>query len=246
MARRTDHGLHAQLATTIVVLVAFIKVRFIGLYFMELREAPVALRLVFEGYCAVVCAVVISCTSLVAGSPRIDLKLLQPSAGRAPAPAPDCGKGLTSTSRLARIISEFTLRLGRRLADPAASSTATAAPTALARIDVDTHNLVFDAQVKPYLTKRWQRYMDDFGLRQQAAYGLAVGQHPWRRGLMLGVPRASLRSRPRVLLSAAARGAPDRPGHPQPDATNLLSHDGPGFAERAHRRDRAGRKRLRT
>jgi heme/copper-type cytochrome/quinol oxidase subunit 4 len=55
----TDHGLHAQLATTIVVLVAFIKVRFVGLYFMELREAPVALRLVFEGYCAVVCAVVI-------------------------------------------------------------------------------------------------------------------------------------------------------------------------------------------
>jgi uncharacterized membrane protein len=56
----TDHGLHAHLATTIVVLVAFIKVRFIGLYFMELREAPVPLRLIFEGYCAVVCAVVIT------------------------------------------------------------------------------------------------------------------------------------------------------------------------------------------
>jgi uncharacterized membrane protein len=55
----TDHGLHAHLATTIVVLVAFIKVRFIGLYFMELRGAPVPLRLIFEGYSAVVCAVVI-------------------------------------------------------------------------------------------------------------------------------------------------------------------------------------------
>jgi hypothetical protein len=61
----------------------------------------------------------------------------------------------------------------------AASSTATpAAPTALQRIDVDTHNLIFDAQVKPYLATRWQRYLDDFGLRQQAAYGLAVANHP--------------------------------------------------------------------
>jgi hypothetical protein len=60
-----------------------------------------------------------------------------------------------------------------------ASSTATPeAPTALTRIDVDTHNLIFEAQVKPYLPERWQRYLEDFGLRQQAAYGLAVGQHP--------------------------------------------------------------------
>src|SRR5258708_965648 len=69
---------------------------------------------------------------------------------------------------------------GGTLMEPqAALSTATpVAPTALPRIDVDTHNLVFDAQVRPYLTKRWQRYLDEFGLRQQAAYGLAVGQHP--------------------------------------------------------------------
>jgi heme/copper-type cytochrome/quinol oxidase subunit 4 len=56
----TDHGLHAHLATTIVVCVAFIKVRFVGLYFMELREAPVPLRAIFEGYCVVVCALVIT------------------------------------------------------------------------------------------------------------------------------------------------------------------------------------------
>jgi caa(3)-type oxidase subunit IV len=55
----TDHGLHAHLATTIVVLVAFIKVRFVGLYFMELRDAPLPLRTIFEGYCVAVCAVVI-------------------------------------------------------------------------------------------------------------------------------------------------------------------------------------------
>jgi predicted TIM-barrel fold metal-dependent hydrolase len=61
----------------------------------------------------------------------------------------------------------------------AGSSIATpAAPTALTRIDVDTHNLIFDAQVKPYLATRWQRYLEEFGLRQQAAYGVAVAQHP--------------------------------------------------------------------
>jgi heme/copper-type cytochrome/quinol oxidase subunit 4 len=55
----TDHGLAARLATSIVVLVAFVKVRFVGMYFMELREAPLPLRLIFEGYCVVVCSVVI-------------------------------------------------------------------------------------------------------------------------------------------------------------------------------------------
>lgn len=55
----TDHGVHAHLATTIVLLVAFVKVRLVGLYFMELRGAPLALRLIFEGYCLVVCTVLI-------------------------------------------------------------------------------------------------------------------------------------------------------------------------------------------
>jgi caa(3)-type oxidase subunit IV len=55
----SDHGLHAHLATTIVMLVAFIKVRFVGLYFMELRDAPIPLRLIFEGYAVVVCAVIV-------------------------------------------------------------------------------------------------------------------------------------------------------------------------------------------
>jgi hypothetical protein len=34
--------------STVVIAVAFIKVRFVGLDFMELRRAPFALRLVFE------------------------------------------------------------------------------------------------------------------------------------------------------------------------------------------------------
>jgi caa(3)-type oxidase subunit IV len=55
----TDHGVHAHLATVIVLLVAFIKVRLVGLYFMELRESPLPLRLIFEGYCVVVCTTLI-------------------------------------------------------------------------------------------------------------------------------------------------------------------------------------------
>lgn len=46
----------AKLASVLVIVIAFVKVRFVGLYFMELRNAPTPLRLVFEGYCAVVCA----------------------------------------------------------------------------------------------------------------------------------------------------------------------------------------------
>ena len=55
----SDRGLHARLASTIVILVAFIKVRFVGLHFMELRTAPPALRVIFEAYSLVVCATLI-------------------------------------------------------------------------------------------------------------------------------------------------------------------------------------------
>lgn len=44
----------AKLASVLVLVIAFVKVRLVGLYFMELRDAPVALRLLFEVYCAVV------------------------------------------------------------------------------------------------------------------------------------------------------------------------------------------------
>ncbi len=48
------------LASVTILLIAFIKVRLVGLYFMELRDAPTVLRGLFEAYCAVVCAVVVS------------------------------------------------------------------------------------------------------------------------------------------------------------------------------------------
>ena len=40
-------------------MVALVKVRFVGLYFMELRTAPVALRALFEGWCLAACLVLI-------------------------------------------------------------------------------------------------------------------------------------------------------------------------------------------
>jgi hypothetical protein len=59
----TDHGLGSasdhRAASTAIISVAFTKVRFVGLYFMELRDAPLALRGVFEGYCIVVFAAVL-------------------------------------------------------------------------------------------------------------------------------------------------------------------------------------------
>lgn len=55
----TEHNLSAHLATVIVLLVAFTKIRFVGLYFMELRDAPLPLRAIFEGYCLIVCATLI-------------------------------------------------------------------------------------------------------------------------------------------------------------------------------------------
>ncbi|HUR04268.1 MAG TPA: cytochrome C oxidase subunit IV family protein [Nonomuraea sp.] len=41
------------LAAAVVIGIAAIKIRLVGLHFMELRGAPVALRAVFEGYCLV-------------------------------------------------------------------------------------------------------------------------------------------------------------------------------------------------
>jgi caa(3)-type oxidase subunit IV len=57
----TDHGFHNHtLASVTILLIAFIKVRLVGLYFMELRDAPTVLRGLFETYCVIVCTVVVS------------------------------------------------------------------------------------------------------------------------------------------------------------------------------------------
>ena len=56
----TDHGIaSAEAASVVVLLIAFFKVRLVGLYFMELRHAPIPLRALFEGWCAVVCTTIV-------------------------------------------------------------------------------------------------------------------------------------------------------------------------------------------
>jgi caa(3)-type oxidase subunit IV len=49
----TNHsfGGHHAPASLVIFAIAIVKVRLIGLYFMELRDAPMALRGLFEGYC---------------------------------------------------------------------------------------------------------------------------------------------------------------------------------------------------
>ena len=45
-----DHGIGSGVALWVLAL-ALIKVRYVGLDFMELREAPLILRGIFEAYC---------------------------------------------------------------------------------------------------------------------------------------------------------------------------------------------------
>jgi cytochrome c oxidase subunit IV len=55
-----EHALqNVHLTTVLILIVAFIKWRFVGLYFMELRDAPVPLRMIFEAQCVIVCSVVL-------------------------------------------------------------------------------------------------------------------------------------------------------------------------------------------
>jgi hypothetical protein len=54
-------GEHYTYASVAIVIIAFIKVRFVFLDFMELRSAPVALRLAFEVWAIVVGAAIITC-----------------------------------------------------------------------------------------------------------------------------------------------------------------------------------------
>jgi caa(3)-type oxidase subunit IV len=54
-----EHGT-GSLVAVVVLAIAALKVRLVGLDFMELRHAPVALRVVFETYCFVMWAVLSS------------------------------------------------------------------------------------------------------------------------------------------------------------------------------------------
>ncbi|BBZ74887.1 hypothetical protein MANY_02240 [Mycolicibacterium anyangense] len=44
----------ADVAAIAIIAIALVKVRLIGLHFMDVRDAPIALRAVFEGYVLVV------------------------------------------------------------------------------------------------------------------------------------------------------------------------------------------------
>jgi hypothetical protein len=55
-----DKLIHTQdVVATGVIAIAFIKVRLVGIHFMELREAPLLLRAAFEAYVAVAATVLI-------------------------------------------------------------------------------------------------------------------------------------------------------------------------------------------
>ena len=57
----TGHGFgdsHTP-ASLLIFVVAVFKVRVVGLYFMELRDAPIPLRGVFEGYCVLLLGVLV-------------------------------------------------------------------------------------------------------------------------------------------------------------------------------------------
>jgi len=53
------HDLGAKQAGVVILAIAFVKVRFIGRYFMELRDAPVPLLTLFEAWVTAVAAMTI-------------------------------------------------------------------------------------------------------------------------------------------------------------------------------------------
>lgn len=52
-------GIGTSLVTPLLLLVAFFKVRLVGLHFMELRTAPLPLRILFESWVAAVCGLLL-------------------------------------------------------------------------------------------------------------------------------------------------------------------------------------------
>lgn len=54
------NGTHDAYTAVGIILIAFVKVRFVGCYFMELRRAPIAMLILFQGWVAVVATVLIA------------------------------------------------------------------------------------------------------------------------------------------------------------------------------------------
>lgn len=48
-----------------VLIIAFIKINFVGMYFMELRHAPFIMKAIFNGWCCIACATIVTLTCLV-------------------------------------------------------------------------------------------------------------------------------------------------------------------------------------
>lgn len=62
----TDHGVSsAALRNAALLLVAFMKVHFIGRYFMDLKTAPAWLRRLFDWHCMALCLLLINIYLLV-------------------------------------------------------------------------------------------------------------------------------------------------------------------------------------
>lgn len=53
------HAIHSGLPVVLVILLAFVKVRFVLLDFMEVRHAPLVLRLALELWAGVACVAII-------------------------------------------------------------------------------------------------------------------------------------------------------------------------------------------
>jgi hypothetical protein len=53
------HGIGSRAAGIAVIAIAFTKIRYVILDFMELRTAPLAMRIAVEVWCVVVCSTLI-------------------------------------------------------------------------------------------------------------------------------------------------------------------------------------------
>ena len=60
-----------RLASAVVLLIAFLKARLIGLEFMELRTAPRVLRSIFEAWTVVACAALLALYLLSPAAPQV-------------------------------------------------------------------------------------------------------------------------------------------------------------------------------
>jgi hypothetical protein len=49
----------ARFGTAAVITIAAVKARFVGLDFMELRGAPVLMRVAFEAWCIILCVALV-------------------------------------------------------------------------------------------------------------------------------------------------------------------------------------------